>query len=237
MSATSRQKFSQLNAVAVFFLAAFVSVGDSVSAPEVSSSVSEVILPVYFLSGDGAVVPTKAMPQDLKLEIGVIAGGTVGEVDKILKTATVNFRRETLLNLSELSSGLERNATVFRKRQYPDVALLPASVRFARLSTIPTSGHKGIPNVATVLWDLKTNGSLMAIYCDRPCRMPEQELPIESRFESPTRGLAWMLYKKVGEKVVVTITTNPRLAIVIAPPHALDKIFESKLPVSPLPLP
>jgi len=200
----------------------------SVSATEQVSVLRAISVPVYFLSATGELLPTATIPRDLTLQLSAITGSFGGSPDLPLQTNRVGSKNEIRLDLADLSAKLSVHAARFSERDDTPLELTPSEVRFARVSTGALSGLDVLTGLAVSFWDLEAKGSLVLIYCDRPCRLRAPKLADDFKFEVPSPGLVWMLNTKdENARFVHTRAINPHPVIVIAPPEALDRISPS----------
>jgi hypothetical protein len=183
-------------------------------------------VPVYFVSATGEQLPTASFPSDLVIELGVISG-SVGGVDAPLETYRIRTGNDFLLDLSALTAKVSQHAARFREAGGAPLELTPAETRFARVSTGASTGAGPLAGLAVVFWDVRANGSLVPLYCDRPCSLRAPKSDEQFDFDAPVPGLGWMLTKVRTPGFVHVGVSNPRPVIVIAPPEAFEKITPS----------
>jgi hypothetical protein len=225
--ATARiAKSNRLTALAAIGVATLH--GFSASAAEPGSAPRTMTIPVYFLSASGESTPTAAIPKDLTIELGAIAGSLGGNPDAQLQTIRVGTKNQFQLDLAELSAKLETHAARFSERGGALVQLTPSDARFARVSSFASTGAGPLAGLAVAFWDPQTNGSLVPLYCDRPCSFRAAESTETFEFASPAPGLVWMLtIRDQNSNFTHARALNPRPVLIIAPPEALERILPS----------
>ena len=140
----------------------------------------------------------------------------------------VGPKNEIRLDLADISARLAKYAARFSERGGVPLELTPNEVKFARLSTFASAGSVGLPGLAVMFWDPEANGSLVPLYCDRPCSLRAAKSGEKWEFDVPLTGFAWMLTTRDEDSRFVHVrATNPRPVIVIAPPGALEWISSS----------
>jgi hypothetical protein len=129
------------------------------------------------------------------------------------------------LDLVSLTAKLRAGATRSKEDDGAPLKLTPDFVKFSRVSTGAFSGADPLRGFAVVFWDLEANGSLGPVFFDRPCQLHAPLLANDAPIDIPSSGLAWMLTKKdENERYTLALAVNPRLAIIIAPPEAIEGI-------------
>jgi hypothetical protein len=188
-----------------------------------------ITIPVYFLSAAGEPATPAAIPEDLTIELGAIAGSLGGNPDARVQTIRVGRKSQFQLNLAELSVKLGAHAARFSERGGVPIQLKPTDARFARGSSLVSTGAGPLAGLAVVFWDPQANGSLVPLYCDRPCGLRAPELATDTfEFDSQVPGLVWMLTTRGhNSRFVHARALDPRPVLVIAPPEALQKITPS----------
>jgi hypothetical protein len=147
-----------------------------------------------------------------------------------LQTFHVGPKSAISLDVADLAANLGMHAARFLERDGTPLELTPNDAKFARVSTGASSGSNALTGMAVVFWDLEANGSLVPIYCDRPCRLRSPKSADGFDFDTPSKGMAWMLSTKdQNERFKHVHAVNPHPVVIIAPPEALAKISPSTL--------
>jgi hypothetical protein len=200
----------------------------SASPKQAGATSGKITVAVYFLDAAGKQLPTEAIPEDLTLQLGAVPGSLGGSARASLQTLRIGRDKAVQLDLADLSEKLATQAAQFGESDDTRLDLTPRDTHFARVST-DVSFSSGPPTaLATLFWDVRANGGLALMYCDRPCRLRAYS-PLNSaddfHFEAPSAGLVWMLSKKDRHAHFMhTRAANPHPVLVICPPEALDKI-------------
>jgi len=197
----------------------------STPASQAASVPRSIPVRVYFLDATGKPSPVQAIPRDLTIRLGAMAGRFGGRGDETLLTIRVGEGQVFRLDLSDLSERLSVRTAELSKREVAPLKLTPGDAKFARVSTVALSGADPLIGLAVVFWDLEAGGSLVPIYFDRPCQLRILSAADESAVDIPAAGLVWMLsVKNKNSRYIHTLADNPHPAIMIAPPEALEKI-------------
>lgn len=202
--------------------------GPSAFAAERDSVPQTLTIPVYFLNAAGKPMPAAENPKDLKIELGAIAGSLGGNPDAQLQTIRVGPGSRFQLDIEGLSSKLVAHAKRFSERSGAPIQLTPADARFARVSSFASTSAGPLVGFAAVFWDSRGNGSLVPLYCDRPCRLRAPDSAETFEVDSPAPGLLWMLTTRdQNSRFVHSRAQSPRPVLVIAPPEALERVSPS----------
>ena len=205
--------------------------GVTASSEKPEAVPATISIPVYFFDATGKLLPPKAMPGNVTIDLGAILGGLGGHVGAPLQTVHVSHDQTIQLDLAGLSARLTARASQFEETDANPLELTPQETRIARVSTVLSLSSEGSPGVAVGFWDLRANGSLTLLYCDRPCRLRSSSAVKSTddfEFDALSAGLSWMLSKKDRDSHFVHVrAVNPQLAVVICPPGAFDKVSET----------
>jgi hypothetical protein len=207
---------------------ALATLGFAASVAKPGSPSRTISVPVYILGATGKPSPVAEIPKDLVIELGVIAGSVGGTPDVEVQTIRVGPEGDIRLDLADLSAKLDQHAVRFSERSGTRLELAPIAARFARVSTGASKGSVSLAGMAVVFWDIEANGSLVPLFCDRPCTLRVPDSAEEFDFNVPSPGVGWMLSTKNQKSRFVHVRAiNPNPVIVIAPPDAFEKISPS----------
>jgi len=205
-----------------------VNAKDSGGSSPARPTVNPLTIPVYLLDEKAKPLPPSAFPKGLLVDLGVIAGQIGGTPQVTVQRLNVNRRGEIQVDFALLIAQSAKYAALFQDPGKDANTLSPAGTRFARISTIASDDSdelsRGASNVV-VFWDMRSNSSVVAYYCDRPCTLRGSASISDLNVHSPTPGLAWLGTKKNQRGLYVSkLVQNPAIALVIVPVRAIELV-------------